>query len=132
MVSNYTDIEKSKKLSELGLSSDTADMCLVKVYDKNGYVTDYRPDLIPFRFYSGIGIPCWSVGALLELMPKHIEETKGHKVELIVGKPKKVWSAVYFDWDGFEQGHEETADTLMDVCYNMTVWLLENGYINHE
>ena len=105
MAINYTDIEKSKKLSELGLSSDTADMCLVKVYD--------------------------TVGALLDLMPKHIEETKGHKVELIVGKPKKVWSAVYFDWDGFEQGHEETADTLMDVCYNMTIWLLENGYINH-
>lgn len=135
---NYTTIEQSKKLVELGLNLDTADMFWQS--NLNSSDRQYLLDLgeeeyfdieLNFEHYS-IGdydIPAWSLGALLKLMPTQIEEVKGHKVDLILGHPKNKWCLAYFDWTGLQQGHDTTGDSPFEAVYNMVVWLLENGYI---
>ena len=62
----YTTIEQSKRLLELGLPKDTADMyysaiCFGGMYDKN-------PSVCATGTFSGyIDLPCWSVGRLIEM-----------------------------------------------------------------
>ena len=122
---NYTSIEQSKKLLELGLSSESADM---QWFLEESYgIVQIKEDLEDWG--GDCTIPCWSVGALIELMPKQMQEVKDHPIELIIGKPKEKWSIMYFDWTGLQHGHEATAEILIDACYKMVMWLLENGYI---
>ena len=66
---NYTDIEQSKMLAEI-LPIETADMCypydrhLNKMYGDIPYVMGYK------RFNEDTDFPCWSLGALISLLPK--------------------------------------------------------------
>lgn len=131
---NYTTIEQSKKLVELGLNFDTADM-----YWKKNPILNSEKKWIPriinkllIPFDDEDTIPCWSLGALLEVMPTQIEEVKGHKVDLILGHPKNKWCLAYFDWTGLQHGHDTTGDSPFEAVYNMVVWLLENGYIKKK
>ena len=55
----YTDIEQSKRLSKI-LPLESADMC---------YSSDYQVTLCPYQFASWIGVPCWSLAALLDIFP---------------------------------------------------------------
>lgn len=63
-----TSLEQSKKLIELGIDTNTADMCWQKIYDENHLLSDYRIELLPFRLYSGLGVPAWSLTALLSII----------------------------------------------------------------
>ena len=135
---DYTTIEQSKKLVELGLNPDTADMCwtnhnygvmrsTMRVSSRT--IKEYKELLTRFADLTSIDVfyPCWSLGALLELMPISIEEVKGHKVDLILGRPKDKWCLAYFDWTGLQHGHSATGDIPIEAAYNMVCWLLENG-----
>lgn len=73
---SYTDIEQSKKLAEI-LSHESADntwtqyaICgnALNVPEEMQYIHQETP----YRLYSGIGIPCWSLAALLEQLPNEI------------------------------------------------------------
>lgn len=68
---SYTDLNQSRKLAKI-LRHDTADQTWERIaissvvpeslqYGHNGD--------IPFQFYDGIGIPCWSLEALLNVIP---------------------------------------------------------------
>ena len=69
----YTDIEQSKKLAEI-LPIVTADMCypydrhLNKMYGDIPYVMGYK------RFNENTDFPCWSLSALLDVLPDEITE----------------------------------------------------------
>ena len=75
-------------------------------------------------------IPCWSLAALMELMPKikEDEDDGGCYPTLCKGYNTDKWHCVYrsslhiTDW----------YDTSIDAAFDMMVWLLENGYINTE
>ena len=69
----YTDIEQSKKLAEI-LPHDTADGtwkriaiagCNLDVPEEQQYFHDGD---MPFMYNSGVGIPSWSLAALLEVI----------------------------------------------------------------
>lgn len=67
---NYTSIEQSKKLLELGLKPDTADMWWTPL---NWQLTEYYVEVKQ----DGIGtpknaLPCWSLDALLGVLPFHL------------------------------------------------------------
>ena len=57
--SNFTNIEQSKQLLELGLSALTSDSCIT-------LKPDNTPKVNVFETY--ITIPSWSVGRLIEIM----------------------------------------------------------------
>lgn len=122
---NYTSIEQSKNLLELGLKPETADM---NHYEKDdGWVTLPKGQIS----YGGFQIiPCWSIGALIELMPLSIvgwdNETYaryfiGNCAEYATGTSK------------YDKGLISIpSDSMFKCVYSMVCWLLQNNYIKTE
>ena len=90
----YTSIEESKKLIELGLKAESADMWWLYTPAKGDYIacTHEEPDphyinrMKTLYKITECAIPCWSVGALLELMPDVIEYNNKHGYYLDIHK----------------------------------------------
>ena len=63
-IKSYTDLEQSNKLAEI-LPLESADMC---------YPLPYEEGDKPLLEQGGFGsIPCWSLAALLDLIPEYIK-----------------------------------------------------------
>ena len=119
---NYTTIEQSKKLVELGLNPDTADM----YFPDNAEITEIREKPRPVEYIEDKDYPpCWSLGALLELMPKIQEDDKDCGFYPII---RKGW--VDNQWYCLYTGHITRGyDNSTDAAFEMIVWLLKNNYI---
>ena len=120
---NYTTIEQSKKLVELGLNPDTADMFYSRRPNgKSEYsvLPDFKPEG-RLEVFTKVDLPCWSLGALLELMPKELEDD----LDLCYGT---------FDGNGEYQAlwtcscmnHVNFGETSIDAAFKVVCWLLEN------
>lgn len=144
-IKSYTDLEQSKKLTEI-LPLESADMCLTFVNNmwnpvwgkaddiyqlhKDNYEPDYTKDeYIDFDEYEPKVVPCWSLAALLSVLPKKYYPIKDHETDLILGKPKDKWCVLYWDTTGMQQGEQTKADNLVDACYEMIVKLKEMNLI---
>ena len=123
-----TSIEQSKRLIELGIDVNSADM----VYHKelNGtYSLRVVDNVLKYD------IPAWSLSALLELMPSYLFEFKrGIDLNLYPSINRKVWLCSYMPnvvenmkTDKFKQITH--ADSLVDAVYDMIIWLKENNYL---
>ena len=73
-IKSYTDISQSKKLAEI-LPIESADQTWARIAIA-GVNLDVPEELqyihngdMPFQYYSGIGLPCWSLSTLLNVMP---------------------------------------------------------------
>jgi len=129
-----TSIEQSKKLIELGIDVNTADMkwfngVLMFHFDKEA---KENYDKTKHEY-----IPAWSLSALLELMPKSIcikqSEHSGYFYFLewqfandnslrYVGNDRKCLIDIYSDHD---DGWKDSIDT----AFEMVCWLKENKKI---
>ncbi len=136
---NVTTIEQSKKLLELGLKAETADL-FYDIYinpitnEEEGQSLDFvsnwqsawgdrnKSDLFDER-----AIPAWSLGALLELMKNYPD---CNKLDAFSNRSQK-WSVTISYYDHVWKEHEEINMDLMKCVYNIVVWLLENGYIKN-
>ena len=111
-----TTIEQSKKLIELGLSADTADMYYYKENVFNNALATFNGALLvkgnskPEVEYT---IPAWSLSALIELMPSvTLDSSNDHHYRLHC-------------MEKFTEWHKNIIDTVFEmVCY-----LLENKLI---
>ena len=121
-----TSIEQSKKLVELCIDVNTADMCYCPIMNidsgnNEGYLK--TPECYSFSEFKNFAVPylpAWSLSALLDLMPN----VNGHYPELCRGKQ----TGQYYMWI------ENTFDTQMfdnpiDAAFEMVCWLLENNKI---
>ena len=108
-----TNIEQSKHLVELGIPMESADMTYEKLAIGNNFPEElqYRLCLTHFKFYSGIGVPAWSLETLLKLIPC---------ADLI--KLDNTWTCGSII-DRIE------ADTPIEAAYAMIVKLKENDLI---
>lgn len=143
---NYTSIEQSKKLLELGLSPESADM--IHIYSiirgkENGFLDAVPKESILYAVHTTIeekekSIPCWSLGALLDLMPKSIQ--KYDEGERCYKTYHPNLYQAYYHCCGYafgpslkQENHDMLCsfgdDSWLDVIYKQVVWLLENGYI---
>ena len=122
----YTNIEQSKKLAEI-LPIESADM-KYPYFGDGQYGTTARFGE-PIEFSGGKDIPCWSLAALLEVLPKKYYPIKDHKVVLILGKPRDKWCAFYSDVTGMQNGEETLADNPIDACVEMIIKLHEENLI---
>ena len=124
---NYTTIEQSKHLIELGLNPETADMSYPMLYnraiDGGGKRISNHAEL-----YKPIGedLTCWSLGALLGMMPCIPNCTI--LFAILDGK----YGICITPLDSGLALNEIEANTPFEVVYDMIVWLLENGYIKTE
>ena len=135
---SYTDLEQSKRLAEF-LPLESADG-FWEYHDKwcsegdewEGY-EDY-PRAEPYFEYTReenewkedkSDIPCWSLAALLSVLPKKYYPIKDHETNLILGKPKDKWCVLYWDATGMQDGEQILEDNPIDACVEMILKLHE-------
>ena len=140
----YTNIEQSKKLAEI-LPLESADMCFandgtsIKI-DANSYNVRKLmwKDIIQL-------IPCWSLAALINLLPSEFTE-KGeysettYKIDIrkyALTDDVDVYQIAYGNYIFYEDGNRSWKDmvntgekeNLIDAVFQMICWLKENGKI---
>ncbi len=124
---SYTDIEQSRKLAEI-LPLESADMCY-RLYRKEDGILDYQVSLCPYQFASWIGGPCWSLTALLNVLPVSVNEGQ-HCLALINSNPNGdiEWLCCYEDDNG-NLMMECYADNQVDACVEMIYKLKERNLL---
>ena len=130
---SYTDLEQSRKLAEI-LPFESADQTWVRIAIA-GANLDVPEELqyrhngdMPFKFFSGIGVPCWSLAALLSVLPnnEHIETTisiGSWKIDPVEYLPN-TWWCEYEDTEN-QTEFNISADNPVDACYEMIIKLHE-------
>lgn len=118
-----TDIPQSKVLAEF-LPLESVDM-----YYPNRIDIKYQGAL-PIEYKNGNPllsqeIAAWSLDALLGVLPKKYYPIKDHETNLILGKPKDKWCALYWDATGMQDGEQTLADNPVDACVAMIELLHE-------
>ena len=126
---SYTDLEQSKKLAKI-LPLESADMTYVAIVIsgeskmiingwklKVGLDSAIKENLFSYR--NGYVIPCWSLAALLNVLPKIVR---------LIGKQKD-WSCECINnhivtFSGFGK-----ADNPIDACYKTIIKLKERKLI---
>jgi len=128
-MNHYTTIEQSKKLLELGLNPGTADMHYIKIIRENDVI--YMPELLyEDKEYD---IPCWSLGALLEVMPKSLEdEVNYYEITVYYSGIGCEWYLGYITIDMRRTLEVFHNTSLIEAAYNMVVWLIENKYLKTD
>lgn len=120
---SYTDIPQSERLVKI-LPLESADM----YYREWKRMTKH----IRIAHVGSAGendLPCWSLAALLNVLPKIYYPVKDHKTDLILGKPKDKWYVLYWDTTGMQDGEETLGDNPVDACVDMIVKLKEKNMI---
>ena len=129
-----TSIKQSKKLIELGLDANTADMC----WGINSSTRSYNniPYLIPWKDYTckEYYVPTWSLSALFNVMPQINDwiTPHGHKDDkLSQFEPKicKIWEHSIIPSYKVTYGNglaTDIYDNPIDAAFEMVCWLLEN------
>ena len=106
-----TNIEQSKKLMELGIDANTADMCHRYRWSNNSFMN--LPCAEKAREPITGDIPAWSLTALLGLIPNWTMD-KTDKVNLTCNS--------YYHCESCYQD-------IVDATFEMICWLKENGKI---
>lgn len=136
---NYTSVEQSEKLLDIGLNPYSADLkykCIGFTMHTTRPTDDFKYKVLPkeqdIPHESKYDVPCWSVGALIELMPFAIyKDGKENKLEIRKDDAGYYVSSYwhYNDCGFYLPEHSVWDKILVDACYNMICWLLENDYI---
>lgn len=120
---SYTDIEQSKKLVELGIDVNTADMWYPPSLIEYGVVNKWwkNPTIIEDIEHSKLKkeyhVPCWSLAGLLNILPHPgcFQETSSH------------WFCDCFAKDGCY--YEAEASNPVDACVEMVLRLHEQNIL---
>ena len=138
-----TTIGQSKKLIELGIDVNTADMFYADIIVNNNHKYNLHPiESYGFKTFSETKtkeskhlsfIPAWSLTALLELIPPYLGEFKD---EIDFGFSKAIngkWYSAYYiklNDNGLASFNKTvTGDTAIDAAFEMICWLKENKKI---
>lgn len=142
MNSICTSIEQSKKLIELGIDINTADMFLA-VNGTIPVVSKYIDDGLVTA--DDTAIPCWSLAALMKLLPSEFttkNEFGKYKYEIKIRKYKltdnvDIYQIAYGNYKWYEDGSHSWKDMintgqkeeLLDAAFEMVCWLKKEEYI---
>ena len=114
----YTDLEQSKKLAEI-LPIDTADQCFLN--DGTAIKAEINSYAVAIKLWKEHYIeiiPCWSLAALLNILPESIYDNTDEYSQLEFSKI----SVAYHDInDGIKVG--SIKDNLVDACYELILKL---------
>lgn len=140
MVNGYTTVEQSKRLVELGLDPSTADMwwsrCTITDFGDNDLKVSYAvtPCNISQFKNTDKDIPCWSLTALLELMPPYLFEfERGIDLNIYRNLNGKGWHVSYMPNNINDMKKDKfrqiTNGNLIDAAFEMICWLIEQKRI---
>ena len=120
----YTDIEQSKKLAEI-LPLKSADMCYRIVAYNSNDTHEYQPYCFSSTLESDI--PCWSLAALLDVIPKRIKDYNVLRIDISDNE-----FAIWYDEIGYGVNNDLpniTAESVIDACVEMILKLKEKDLI---
>jgi len=124
-IKSYTDIEQSKKLAEI-LPIESADMwwsrCTITDFGDGELKVSYAVEPCNISQFRNTkeDIPCWSLAALLSVLPDSIYDNTNEFSQLEFSKR----SVAYHDMnDGIKVGSIQ--DNLVDACYKLILKLHE-------
>lgn len=116
----YVDLKQARRLAEI-LPLESADMCYIKDKAHLGFLYEEYKEFgdTVLQDYE----PCWSLAALLSVIPKRIKEDNIFRIDVGV-KDSSIW------YDELSYGVNNclpdiTTDNLVDACYKMIVKLHE-------
>ncbi len=127
----YTDLPQSRTLGEF-LPHTTADQTWERAAIA-GASLDVPEELqyrhkgdMPFRIYSGIGVPCWSLAALLDTLDDVVVDDEGNEYYLTISKEEGMYYINYHDrWEKVDDIETLCYYDLVDACYAMIIKLHE-------
>ena len=131
---SYTNLEQSKELVEI-LPKESADQTWERIaiaganlgipeemeYCHNGN--------IPYILNSRIGIPCWSLAALLDQLEDVIYDEDGHGYQLQIIKEGVQYYLVYDGIDYAAYYDTPLFDDLVDACVDMILMLKQRNLL---
>ena len=113
----WTTLEEAQQLIKAGLSVETADMCYP--HSIKGGADSYDANPMPCSSLDyPYEMPCWSLGALVHLLPLNIQIRKLYSGYPIV--------AYCIDQSLHSMTFAEKRETLIESCINMIILLLNN------
>lgn len=117
---SYTNIPQSKKLAEI-LPIESADMVYIWHATSDNPAFRFDDDMppmvlkdIPIEDITTDTLPCWSLAALLDIMPDRIDDSHF----LTLDKEGKEYCCCYEDINGNSFKHE-FADNAIGACVEM-------------
>ena len=119
----YTDLEQSKKLAEI-LPLESADY--FHAPDAGIVVTEpYKLNLSDETVITGYkgAIPCWSLAALLSVIPKRIKDYNVLRIDISEND-----TSIWYDEIGYGVNNDLpdiTMEFTIDACYEMIIKLNE-------
>jgi hypothetical protein len=121
-----TSIEQSKKLIELGIDVNTADICWsIDIPD--------LPTLLAYPITDCDNwenkIPAWSLTALSEFILPYIADDDGNNYKFYLSKDGLDRWIAYYKSDDVSIHICEESYNMIDVILEMVCWLKENGKI---
>ena len=133
----WTTLEEAKQLVETGLPVETADMFWASDADTvvpTPYITKTDNEtLIPA--YKG-AIPCWSLGALINLLPLSFQSKEGFNYEyylhfdILLDEIKPTY---YIKRSGYNYPVvAEKCETIIEACVEIIIWLLNNKFYEQK
>lgn len=134
----FTDLEQSKKLAEF-LPLESADM----YYDVDSYGVRTTPEVLIASVVRKKDIPCWSLAALMNLLPSKFTE-KGKYSETTYNIDIRKYALTedvdvhqiaygnYIFYEDVNSSWEDMINTgekenLIDAAFQMIIWLKENN-----
>ncbi len=133
-VKSFTSVEQSRKLAGI-LPLESADMEYLLeqwIDEKTGHHKEgyYEIPVVKVDENSPlqqITHPCWSLAALLDLMPQHIYDELGCRTfGMVKSWDKRRYQVFYEHHTAYIQREAETA---IDAVFEMIIWLKENKKI---
>jgi hypothetical protein len=127
---SYTNIEQSKKLTEI-LPLDSTDFCYIKTgvtRDNWMGIPEYQFKPMPHKDYSGESIGCWSLAALLSVIPSRLFDSTPKRKELYLLPDLDKSYCFYRQFAVKTKGEIyllTEGECLVDACYEMILKLHE-------
>lgn len=111
-----TTVEQSEHFVKLGVPLESADMIWKEYHGKNedGDFKYYDLDNVPFRYYSGIAIPAWSLESILDLLP----------LPLLTQNSDSTWSCAIYP--NGKQLHVDFLKSPLEAAYKAVCKLKES------
>lgn len=116
-------IEQMKHLQELGVDTSDASMCWVAGEDADEGEWNL---IIPNNFLLPYNIPTYTIGDLIEKLPKHINGWNDNRLVIDGDEDADYWYVVYKN--RYEDAETEYFDSenLLTALYNLLCWVAEN------
>ena len=127
-----TTLEQSKRLLELGVKPETADMYYW--YEGNPYYFPYslkvQDKTMPYELREE-DVPSWSLARLLEMMPHSIKQSSRPNADLDINTDGECWVITYEEL-GYDIKYQVIKHNLFDALVDMIKYLIGECYFNQD